>query len=60
MLNPASLRMDRLPPIPEGAVSFALGSFRNADVREALGRFGHQSNPSIARFLRPPKPRLPK
>jgi hypothetical protein len=36
MLNPARLRKDRLPPIPEGAGAFALGSFRQADLRESL------------------------
>ena len=37
MLNPASLRKDQLPPIPDGAGAFALGSFRQGDLRESFG-----------------------
>ncbi len=36
MLNPATLRKDRLPPIPEGSGALAVGSFRQTDLREAV------------------------
>ena len=36
MFTPASLRPDRLPPIPAGSGAIAVGSFRRADLKEAL------------------------